>query len=310
MVLKVRTKLLLHIRYLNTRVSESIIGMGFIRIIQIMNRKWFVYIGAFFYMSSAQAGIEIELLNERTVKEKKHDFTVKILLEGKKARYTFHTDYSSDVVSGSYLLSLDGGKSAYFVDAQEDTCHKWSNQEFIQMIGKYLFKITGRFNVKVSEPEFSKIFEKDAEKIHDLPVKHIRIKAGFTVSYKFIFFKDNLQVERISDTWLTPNIGDIQTKPLLQQNVQTTGFQKLDKVFLEAANVLTGYQLRNELTQTVTNKKGEKTVTKIIQQVKSIKQRENFPDNTFKLPECTEIDSYDMEDRVEDLLLVIAGEPL
>ena len=262
------------------------------------------------YAVAVQAAVEVEVFNERIIDDKSYTYSIKILYEGKKSRYTFYTGDDAKIAHGSYLISLDAGESAYFIDSEENTCHKWTNQELVKILGSYLLKTTQRFNVKVSAPKITRVSEEDSPSLHGLPIKHIRIKADLVVSYKFLLFDDTLQVERISDNWISPGIPGIETKPLYMRTWQVTGFQQADDVLDNASRYLPGYRMRTEILQTVTNKKNKKKQTKIIQYVKSIRQVENLEESLFVIPDCERIGSDQMEQRVKSLLLLIAGKPL
>lgn len=266
--------------------------------------------------TAANAAVEVEIVNERVVKNKKHVFIVKGIFDGEKVRYTFHTDDNSEIISGTSIISLDGGKTNYFIGIDEDSednevvCHLWTNKESIEILGKYLLKVTGKFNVKVSDPVINKVFEKKAKAIHGLPTKHVRLKMNFNASYKFLFFDDILKVERKVDHWLTPKVEGIEAKPILQQSYRVTGYKQMDEVLNKVSKFLKGYKLRSEVVQTITDKKGKVKETRITQYIKSINTTNNLAEDAFKLPSCTKVDSYDMEQQVKHVLFVLAGKPL
>lgn len=273
-----------------------------------------IFVFSFSLCSVVFSAAEIELENIRTVNDVSNRFSVNALYDGDKARLTFHTNDASGVVSGTYLLSIDGGKTIYLIsdneENEETTCYKWSNQDFVHVLGKYMFKITNRYNINVSDPVTTKVFEKDAEKIHGLPTKHIRITSKFNANYTFLFFSDELKIERQFDAWVTPLIEGVKTKPILQRTWQATGYRQVDKMLIEISELLNGYVMRSELVQTITDKDGEKTITRIVQNINSVKLVDSFPVDTFKLPACEKSDSGDMEKRAEHLLFVMFGQPL
>ena len=142
-------------------------------------------------LGQAHGATEVEVVNERMEEGKKQAYTVKALFQGSKSRYTFHFDEEdAETDSGSYLLSLDGGETAYYIDASDNSCNQWSNEKLVQTLSGFLLKTTDKFNVNTADVEVHKVFEKDVADMHDLPVKHIRINISFTASYKYMFFKD------------------------------------------------------------------------------------------------------------------------
>ena len=178
------------------------------------------------------------------------------------------------------------------------------------MMGRYLLKTTNRFNINMTNPVVTKVFEKKVGDINGLPAKHVRMNAKFTASYNFLFFDNTLNVDRQIDTWLVPIIEGVETKPIFQRSWQITGYEQLDTALKGFSKSLKGYRVRNEVVQKITDKKGKESITKIVQHIKSIKKINRLPDNTFKIPECTKISSYEMEERVKHLIFLLAGKPL
>lgn len=185
--------------------------------------------------SAIHSATEIEVINERKLKDEKHTYTIRAIFEGNKSRYTFHTTESDNIEDLSYLISLDGGKSVHFINNEDDRCHQWTNQEFVQMLGAFLLKTTDNFNVTVSDPIIKKEFERQVKNMHGLPTTRTRLNINFTTSYKFLFLNDILNIERQVDTWLTPNIEGIETQPILQRSWQTTGYPVADKLIGESS---------------------------------------------------------------------------
>lgn len=255
-----------------------------------------------FHLGEAYGATQVELVNERTVDGEKHVYTVKALYQNAKSRYTFHEQDNAEVGEGSYLLSLDGGKTVYFIDKNENTCHQWSNEEFVKTLSQFLLKTTGRFNVKSSDLEISKVFEKPADPIHGLQTKHIRIKFHYTASYRYLLFKGRYRIDRLVDIWVTPEFGNIVTTPIFQAAWQHTGNDELDQHIQDVLGPDAIYRLRIETQQTRTDKKGKQTKVEALQFIRSITEVNDLPDDTFQVPECHEVDSDQMKRKFEALL--------
>lgn len=272
----------------------------------------------YFSCGSVFSAVEMEFVNERIIDGETHKYSVKGSFDGVKAHYAFHTDDNSEVTSGTSIISLDDGETYSIISegeseyggVNEKNCHHTTSKEVSDMLGKFLLKITGRFNVKVTNPVVTKVFEKEAEEIHGLKTKHVRMKTTFNANYKFLFFNNKLKVERMLDVWLTPKIVGLDTKPLLQHVWKATGYPQMDEALKEASKSLKGYRLRSSLTQTITDKKGKATETKITTFVKYIKKIKELPNNLFATSGCTKVDSYTMEQNIQHMLFVIAGKPL
>ena len=146
-------------------------------------------------------------------------FTIKAVYQGSKSRYTFHSEEEeAEIGSGSYLLSLDGGETVYFIDGNDNSCRQWSNEKLVQSLSGFLLATTDKFNVESTNVEVHKVFEKNVADMHGLPVKHIQINISFTASYKYMLFKDKYEIERIADFWVTPKLEGIDAQPIFSEN--------------------------------------------------------------------------------------------
>ncbi len=255
----------------------------------------------------AHAATEVEIITERIADGEKQAYTINAVFQGKKSRYSFHPQNDADSDSGTYLLSLDGEETAYFLDTNENSCYHWNNEELAQSLSSFLLKTTDRFKVKTTDGEIVKVFEKDVESIHGLPAKHIRINIRFTTSYKYMFFKDKLESERITDIWVTPNIEGIDAQPLFQSSGEYTGNKKLDQNIRTIIGPDAKHRLRSEVTQTTIDKKGEESSIKLLQYVKSITEIEEFPDENIDFSSCINVDSKMMEKTFKALLKELLG---
>jgi hypothetical protein len=259
------------------------------------------------HLGQAHGATEIELASERTVDGEKQSYFVNGLFQGEKSRYTIYGPEDPESGSGAYLLSLDGGESAYYIDTSENTCHHWSNAELVETLSGFMLKTTDKYNVKTSGGEIHKVFEKDAADIHGLPAKQIRINMSFVASYKYLFFNDRFEVERSADIWVTPELENVDAQSIFQKNWEYTGNEELDQKIRAIAGSDTKHILRSEINQTMTDKKGKVSSTHILQYVKSMTEVEDLLDGTFQLPDCDEVDSDKMEKKFEALLKKALG---
>lgn len=258
--------------------------------------------------SRAYSATEVEFINERTVDGEKQSYIINAIFQGLKSRYTFHNPEESGAGGQGYLLSLDGGETAYFIDADENTCRQWRNDELAETLSDFLLETSDKFNIKTRDGEFNKVFEKEAADIHGQAVKHIRLQLNFTGSYKYLLFKDTVEVKRTVDMWVTPALEFLDAQSFLQKSWEHTGDEKLD----QAIQAFTGkanesHRLRSEIKQTMTDKKGKVSNTQILQYVQSIRQLDDLPDREFQLPDCHNTDSVEMEKKFKALLKASLG---
>jgi hypothetical protein len=203
-----------------------------------------------------QAATEVELVNERTVDGQTSSFIINGLYQNDHSRFTMHDPDVSATGAGIYVLSNDGGKTAFYVDTNENICHRWTHEEFTQTLSAFLLESSGKFNVNVSDLKFVKLLEEPSESMHGLPTTLARYTLSFNASYKYAFFKGRYILERQADYWTTPNIESINAPISLFQNIgQRTGKEQIDRELSDAFGSNSGFRMRSEILQTRTDKK-------------------------------------------------------
>jgi hypothetical protein len=170
-------------------------------------------------------------------------------------------------------------------------------------LSEFLLQTSDKFNVKASGLMVEKLLDEPAEAIHGLPTKHWRYKFSFNASYKYMLFKGQYAMARQADYWFTPDSGTIATTVPFFQNVwQHTGEEQLDPQLVSVASTITGFQLRSELQQSRTNKKGEVSNTNIVQYVRMLREVDDLPTDAFALPDCDQVGAKKMEKKFKVLL--------
>jgi len=254
------------------------------------------------YMGLAFGATEVELVNERIADGKKKAYTIKALFLGQKSRYTFYTEEDAKIGNGTYMLSLDGGGTVYYIDRNSNTCYHGSSEEVLEISSNFMLKTTDKFKLKIQEGEIRKVLEEDAGAIHGLPTKHTLITIGFTASYKYMLFNNKYKVKRVVDVWVTPKIAGINDQGIFQRAWEYTGDEELDQELRAIIGTGNNYRLRSEINQTMVDKKGKESSAQILQYVKSITEIDDLPEDAFRLPECKEIDAKKMEKNFKALL--------
>lgn len=254
-----------------------------------------------FSIGQAHGATEVELVNERTLDGEKQMFTIKALYDGRKSRYTFHRPDDKKVGNGSYLFSLDSGKTYHYIDTNENICRQWDSEELANTLSQFLLKTTDKYNVKASDLEIKIILVEPADAMHGLETRHIRIKINYTASYKYLLFKGHYRIEREVDLWVTPKRENID--PVLQKIWQYTGNDELDQKIQDIVGPEdVTYLLRSDIQQTRIDKKGEQSNMTMHQYIDSITEIDNLPDRTFVMPDCRNVDSKQMKKKFTELL--------
>ena len=253
-------------------------------------------------VSESYGAIEIETTTERTIDGDKQTYIVHTLLQGLNSRLTFQSPNDADAAKGKYLLSLDGGKTAHYVDTIENTCHQLSTSELGQALGDFMLKTSDRFKIKISDPLLQKVFEKTAEPILGYKVNHIRMELKFNASYKYLLFKDNYNVERSADYWVTYENVNVEATPLYQLMWQYIGSEDFNQQIQKLVRTDIQFLLRSEIDQTMIDKKGKLSRVQIMQYVKSIKEIPDVTPDRFVLPDCKDVGSEEMEKKFKALL--------
>ena len=114
-----------------------------------MNKQSGLFLSFLLFQTAlAHSTTEVELVNERTVDGDKQTYIVNVLYQNDNSRYTFHDPENSEEGAGIYLLSDDGGETAYYIDSNDNSCHHWSNAEFTKTLSEFLLQTRGKFNVE------------------------------------------------------------------------------------------------------------------------------------------------------------------
>jgi len=257
----------------------------------------------FIQITQARAATELEIVNERTVDGETQTYLINALYQNGSSRYTLHDPENDKTGTGIYLLSVDGGKTAHYIDTNENICHRWTNAEFSENLGAFMLQSTDKFNVKTSDLALIKLLEEPAEPIHGFPTTHFRYALSFNASYKYMLFKGKYALERQVDYWAVPELEVvIGGEPLFQNFWQHTGHDQVDQQISSFVESNTDFRLRSEILQTRTNKKGETSSTKIVQHVKTLKEIEDLPASTFQVPECQDVGARKMNKKFKALL--------
>lgn len=268
----------------------------------IKNTELILFI-LFILITQARAATELEMVNERTVDGETQTYIINALYQNEHSRYTFHDPENGATGTGVYLLSNDGGKTAHYIDTNENICHRWTNAELSENLGAFMLQSTDKFNVKTSDLEIIKLIEEPAEPIHGFPTTHFRYALRFNASYKYMLFKGEYALERQVDYWAVPELEVVvDNVPLFQNFWQHTGEDQVDQQISSFVESNTVYRLRSEILQTRTNKKGEASSTKIVQHVRALKEIADLPTDTFQVPECQDVGARKMNKKFKALL--------
>lgn len=256
-----------------------------------------------FQVTQVQATTEIEMVNERTVDGEKQSYIVNALYQDQNSRYTLSDPDDSNTAAGIYLLSTDGGKTAYFIDSNTNSCHQWTNEKFTETLSSFLFQSKDKFNVKTSDLEIEKLLEEPSDTIHGLPTTHIRYALSLNAGYKYTLLKGQYTLERRADYWSAPEPRTFSSiVPLFQDLWRYTGNAELDLKTGSIIGAEMGFQMRSEIKQTRTNSKGKKTTTEIVQYIKTMQEVDNLPADTFLIPDCKEMSTKKLEKKFKSLL--------
>ena len=253
--------------------------------------------------SLVHSATKVELVNERTVDGDKQTYLVNALYQNENSRYTFHDPDDGEKGAGVYLLSDDGGKTAYYIDSNENSCHHWSNAEFTKTLSGFLLQTKDKFNIEGTNLVIEKQLEEPAETMHGLSNRHFRYVLSFDANYKYGFFKDKYAMERRMEFWVSGGADTIAaTLPLFQNVWQYTGNDELDQQIRSVIGADTSFRLRSEIKQSRTDKKGKTSITEIVQYIKTLEQVEDLPDEAFQIPDCDEVGAKKMEKKFKALL--------
>jgi hypothetical protein len=215
---------------------------------------------------------------------------VRAWVEGPRMRVEFVDGRKSGFPEGSFLLTVDGGQTIFFVNPRKKGFAKWELDSVIQDIADLLNKDGGLYRLELSDVTGDAILEEPGEPILGQPTTHLRWSGGYTLKYAMLGLKRVRRQETVRDVWVSDVIGEMGLDSLFRPRNLDTGHEELDRALAAQMRPVDGFTLKSVSTTTTRDKKGREQITRTTTEVTLLRpepvaaERFSFPDDYRERP--------------------------
>jgi hypothetical protein len=220
---------------------------------------------------SARAGVEF---SSRVTDDQSREIALtKGVVDGPKARIDYlKSAADTGVKSGSYLLTKDGGKTIYMVDAENKSYLKMDIDKLASQVGDFMNAAGAFVRIKFSDPKFKTILNERGPKMFGLPTRHVKTETSYTVT-AFVFGRRNVTtVSRQEEMWVTMKLKDSGMQIWTQQRRIKTGNKGLDKMIESETKRIKGIPLKLKSVTTTKQSNGKSETSTVMTEITSLKQ--------------------------------------
>lgn len=217
-------------------------------------------------------------------------------------RYTIQSVVERD---GSYLVTLDGGKTLYLTDGEDAVCSRWSVAEFWETVGDVLEGARRFANAKVHDANAEKQSDGPGPSIHGLATRHVRIKTTYGADARLLILKFRYAVEETDDLWIADDLVLSAFEDAWLRAGALSGFEYTDDMSRQWLSHGSGAVLRwKNLVRLKNLRSGEETVKRREVMVSSLEKIDSasIPAGKFEVPACQQVSREEMERRAKKLL--------
>jgi hypothetical protein len=211
------------------------------------------------------------------------DTTVQGWVDGEKAKIEFSASGNPMTPAGAYLLTQDGGRTVLLVNPEEKTYATWDLEAMLGVVGGVMKGMGPLLKFEVSQPRVEKLAEEDGGSLVGLPTRHYRYRTSYSMQVKVFGMGQENAVVTEQDIWATSQLQDAALGVWLRTGPPKTGNDQLDSLIAAEMGKVTGFPLKSITVSTSTGKRGQKTTTRSVMEVKELR-RADVPAATFQLP--------------------------
>jgi hypothetical protein len=206
--------------------------------------------------------------------------TVKAWVAGDRAKVLFTDSENPMTKSGMYMITVDGGKTAYMVNPEDKQYFEWDIGSLAGMAGGMMKMM----NLKITDPRVVKLKEEAGDTIAGLPTVHYTYQITYGQSMKFMMIKKNSKISKVQEVWTAPKLVDKALGAYLRKEPPSMGDPEFDRLIRAEMAAMQGFPLRMKTVQTDTDEKGKSETTTTIIEVTKLELEFATPDSTFAIP--------------------------
>ena len=200
-------------------------------------------------------------------------------VDGEKTRMDFVESGNPMMPSGAYLLSTDGGKTAYMVNPKTKTYSIWDMEAIMGMAGGMM----SMMNMKVTEPKVEKVGEEDGGKMAGYPTQHYSFRTTYGMEMNIFGMKTSTKHEMEQQIWSSDKLANIGAGWWFKQQGIQTGNKELDALIKAEQEKVKGFPLKRIQVTKTTDQNGKVTTQTSTTEVTDLRE-EKVDAAVFVLP--------------------------
>jgi hypothetical protein len=165
-------------------------------------------------------------------------------IDGEKARIEFRESGHPLAASGSYLVTLDGGRNVFLVNPEERTFTRWDVEAMLKLAGSVLQGMGSLVKIEFGEPQVERLLDEDGGQVAGLATRHLRFRTAYSTQVKVLGMKQASQTESTQDLWVTGELTDLGLGVWLRAEPPRTGNENLDRLIASGLGTIQGFPLK------------------------------------------------------------------
>jgi hypothetical protein len=200
------------------------------------------------------AGITYTAVTRTILGSKTHagDMRVRAWVDGKRARMDFVQSSLPELRSGTYLITSDGGDSAFLVDPRSRTYERFDINTMIGNMADMMRAMRSQMKVRFEEPKVEKLLEEAGPLMNGMRTRHFRYRTSYKAVIE-MFETETVATTTEEDIWTTTAITEPGIVALLNKR-PSSGDEQLDRIVQQEMDKVPGFPLKH-LTSTRTETK-------------------------------------------------------
>lgn len=203
-------------------------------------------------------------------------------VDGPGARVEFRESTSPMVSEGTYIVTRDGGETAYLVNPEEKTYMEWDLAALVGSLGNMMQGMGGMVDMEFRDQRVEKVGEEPGPEIVGHPTTHHTYESSYTLVIRVMGMGREMRTETVQEIWSTPELS-APGFGLWLQEAPETGIEGLDEYLEQEMSKAEGFPLRTKTITTTIGQKGRESVSTTITEVTTLRE-ESIPASRFEIP--------------------------
>ena len=215
-------------------------------------------------------------------------------VDGDNGKLEFTKSDSEVMPKGSYLLTNDGGETAYLINPKEKTISLWDLDAIFAALGEFTKEAEGVVDIDFKDPEAEELGSEPGGELLGMNTTKRSWRTAYSLEMNVVFMKQNRRMETTTDAWLTDEIDVKALRTIwFAINPPKTGDPDLDLVLTQGISQVDSMPLKVVQRTSMKNKKGRGKTSKTTMEITELRE-EAIDSSIFAMPEgYTEVPLFD-----------------